>query len=105
MEFLPILSLFRDKYEPSNLPYHLIVPSLPGYTFSSGPPQDREFRSTDVARILNQLMVNLGFEKGYVAQGGDVGSRIARVLGAKYDSCKGLFASWASVGISMACRD
>lgn len=34
-------------------------------------------------------MVNLGFESGYVAQGGDVGSKISRILGAKHDSCKG----------------
>ncbi|EEA28094.1 hypothetical protein EYB25_000964 [Talaromyces marneffei] len=88
LEFLPLLTIFRKKYEPSTLPYHLIVPSLPGYTFSSGPPVDRDFTSPDAARILNQVMVNLGFESGYVAQGGDVGSKISRVLGAKYDSCK-----------------
>jgi microsomal epoxide hydrolase len=91
LEFLPLLSLFREKYEPSTLPYHLIVPSLPGYTFSSGPPVDRDFTSPDAARILNQVMVNLGFGGGYVAQGGDVGSKISRLLGAKYDSCKGKY--------------
>lgn len=43
----------------------------------------------DVARIFDQLMIGLGFENGYVAQGGDVGSNIARILAVKYDSCKG----------------
>lgn len=38
---------------------------------------------------MNQVMVNLGFESGYVAQGGDIGSRISRLLGVQYDSCKG----------------
>jgi hypothetical protein len=34
-------------------------------------------------------MTTLGFgESGYVAQGGDIGSRIARFLGANYDECK-----------------
>lgn len=65
------------------------MPSLPGYTFSSGPPVDRNFSSSDAARIMNQVMVNLGFESGYVAQGGDIGSRISRLLGVQYDSCKG----------------
>lgn len=72
------------------------MPSLPGYTFSSGPPVDRDFTSPDAARILNQVMVNLGFGNGYVAQGGDVGSKISRILGAKYDSCKGKWAQTES---------
>ncbi|EED23533.1 epoxide hydrolase, putative [Talaromyces stipitatus ATCC 10500] len=95
LEFLPLLSLFREKYEPTTLPYHLIVPSLPGYTFSSDLPADRDFTSPDAARILNQLMVNLGFGNGYVVQGGDVGSKIGRILGAKYDSCKAVHLNFA----------
>lgn len=89
LEFLPILDMFRQEYTPSTLPYHLIVPSLPGYTFSSGPPLDRTFTTTDIARVLDQLMKDLGFESGYVAQGGDIGSRIARGLAVDHESCKG----------------
>jgi microsomal epoxide hydrolase len=70
-----------------------VVPSLPGYTFSSGPPLDRDFTTLDVARITNQLMVNLGFENGYVAQGGDVGAGVGRILGVSYEPCKGMFLS------------
>ncbi|KAJ5624140.1 Alpha/Beta hydrolase protein [Penicillium lagena] len=88
LEFLPMLQLFREEYTPTTLPYHLIVPSLPGYTFSSGPPLDRNFEITDVARIMDQLMKDVGFESGYVAQGGDIGSRIARNLAVDHDSCK-----------------
>ncbi|KAJ5614431.1 hypothetical protein N7528_008085 [Penicillium herquei] len=88
LEFLSILELFRNEYTPSTLPYHLIVPSLPGYTFSSGPPLDRNFGTQDIARVLDQLMRNIGFESGYVAQGGDIGSRIARELVVDYESCK-----------------
>lgn len=43
----------------------------------------------DVARVLDQLMRNIGFESGYVAQGGDIGSRICRELAVDYESCKG----------------
>jgi cytidylate kinase len=32
-------------------------------------------------RVLDQLMKDIGFESGYVVQGGDIGSRIARHLG------------------------
>lgn len=67
------------------------MPSLPGYTLSSGPPLDRNFGYNDAARVLDRLMVGpLGFESGYVVQGGDVGSAIARCLGSgSYESCKG----------------
>ncbi|KAJ5154491.1 uncharacterized protein N7500_009930 [Penicillium coprophilum] len=88
LEFLPILQKFREEYTPETLPYHLIVPSLPGFTFSSGPPLDRDFEIADIARVLDQLMKGLGFGSGYVAQGGDIGSRIARHLGVEHESCK-----------------
>ncbi|KAL6240140.1 hypothetical protein BDW75DRAFT_197076 [Aspergillus navahoensis] len=87
-EFLPLLQLFKDEYSPSTLPYHLIVPSLPGYTFSSGPPLDKNFVNADSARIVDQLMRVLGFASGYVSQGGDIGSMVARILAVHYDSCK-----------------
>ena len=82
LEFLPILRILAGKYTPETLPYHIIVPSLPGYTLSSPPPKDKDFRIEDAATILDTLMRQLGFEKsGYVVQGGDVGSKLARVLG------------------------
>ncbi|KAF2091834.1 alpha/beta-hydrolase [Saccharata proteae CBS 121410] len=88
LEFLPMLSLIKKRFSPSELPYHLIVPSLPGYAFSSQPPLDKNFRGEDAARIMNKLMIQLGFESGYIAQGGDIGSFIARILAARYESCK-----------------
>lgn len=69
----------------------MIVPSLPGYAFSSPPPLDREFAVSDIAVVVDQLMKDLGFEEGYVAQGGDIGSRVTKVLGGDdFPSCKGL---------------
>jgi microsomal epoxide hydrolase len=79
----------RTQYSPKDLPFHLIVPSLPGYGFSSGPPLYRNFTMLDAADIMNSLMLELGFgATGYVAQGGDVGSRLSRLLGAKHEACK-----------------
>jgi microsomal epoxide hydrolase len=86
LEFLPMLSLISSQYTPETLPYHFIVPSLPGYAFSSKPPLDRDFRIQDIARLMNSLMTQLGFEK-YVVQGGDIGSKVARVLVAEHPSC------------------
>lgn len=89
MEFLPLLGLFREKYTPETLKYHLIIPSLPGYTLSSGQAVKHDFSQADAARIMDTLMRHLGFGDGYVAQGGDVGSRVGRIMAAQYESCKG----------------
>jgi microsomal epoxide hydrolase len=87
VEFLPLLDLLRKKYTPDTLPFHAVVPSLPGYTLSAGPPLDRNFHVKDAARYMNRLMVQLGFGGGYVAQGGDVGYVIASILSG-YEECK-----------------
>lgn len=70
LEFLPIMSILRERYTPATLPYHIIVSSLPGYAFSSAPPLDRDFQLQDIARLMNKLMLQLGFEHGYAVQGG-----------------------------------
>ncbi|KAL4723007.1 hypothetical protein ACLX1H_010248 [Fusarium chlamydosporum] len=90
LEFLPILSRLSAKYSPDNLPYHIIVPSLPGYGYSSAPPLDQDFRLENAAQIFDSLMVQLGFGNGYVVQGGDVGSKIARVLGGTFPRAKAI---------------
>jgi microsomal epoxide hydrolase len=87
LEFLPILSLLKARYAEEEPPYHFIVPSSPGYAFSSPPPLDRDFRIEDVARVMNHLMVDLGFGSGYVVQGGDIGSKVARAIAAEHESC------------------
>lgn len=88
LEFLSVCDVFRQKYSEGDLPVHIIVPSLPGYGYSSGPPLDRDYTVFDLARIIDQLMKGLGFEDGYISQGGDIGSMVSRVLGGKYNACK-----------------
>jgi microsomal epoxide hydrolase len=89
LEFLPLLSILSTRYNPTTLPYHIVVPSLPGYAFSSPAPLNRDFQLQDVARLLNTLMVQLGFADGYVVQGGDIGSQIGRILVSEHANCKG----------------
>lgn len=88
LEFLQILDIAKKQYSPADLPFHIIVPSLPGYTYSSGPPLDVNYTTKEAAQCLDQLMVNLGFGSGYLAQGGDVGSGICRWQANTCDSCK-----------------
>lgn len=89
VEFLPAIGLLREKYNAETLPFHIIVPSLPGYVFSSGPPQDTDWVAEDAARVINNAMKALGFTR-YVVQGGDVGSLIASALATNYDSVIGI---------------
>lgn len=88
IEFLPMLDLFRKQFTPNTLAHHFIVPSLPGYTFSDPPPMDTDFRIEDVARVLNSLAIGVGFGDGYVVQGGDIGSKVGRIMAAVHDECK-----------------
>jgi microsomal epoxide hydrolase len=88
IEFLPMLELIRKQYSAKELPYHIIVPSLPGYPLSPR-PVDKDWTIEDSSAVLNQLMLNLGFEK-YLAQGGDVGSFNARVSAQNHNACVGI---------------
>ena len=79
---------FKSKYDENSLPFHIIVPSLPGYGYSNGPPIDKNFTTEGIARTMDKLMIGLGFGDGYVTQGGDIGSFVSRVLGTISNSCK-----------------
>lgn len=90
IELLPMMQLLVDKYTPETLPYHVVVPSLPDYGLSGGPSRDIEITLDHAARIMHQLMMDLGFSKGYIAQGGDLGSLLARIMSVNYKECKAL---------------
>lgn len=84
-----MLELFRQKYTPETLPFHLVIPSLPGFTLSGIPKLSNDISQVDVARIVDSLMKQIGFGTGYVAQGGDVGSRVSRIIAVDHEACKG----------------
>ena len=90
LEFLGILDVLKSKYKPHELPYHVVVPSLPGYAYSTGPPLGKNWVMQDMARIVDKLMVGLGFGSGYVSQGGDIGATVARILAVKHPACKAM---------------
>ncbi|KAF5577179.1 epoxide hydrolase [Fusarium pseudoanthophilum] len=92
VEFLPMLDLIRQKYTPDNLPYHIIVPDLIGFGFSSRPPLDKDFNVMDNARILVKFMRVLGFTSecgGYMIHGGDLGSIVGpKVAALDPETCR-----------------
>ncbi|HEV7565543.1 MAG TPA: epoxide hydrolase [Microbacteriaceae bacterium] len=71
-EMLPLVDRLGEHFD-------LVVPSLPGYAFSSRPDRvgvNREY----VARLWHQLMQGLGYER-YGAAGGDFGAGVATYMG------------------------
>ncbi|KAK7700198.1 hypothetical protein SLS57_012175 [Botryosphaeria dothidea] len=85
IEFLPILLKVLDQYadKPSELPFHIIVPSLSGFGFSSPPSETKDFSPIDQARVLVKMMTALGFDR-FVAQGGDLGSFVATAMAVQH---------------------
>ena len=87
---MDILDILKNKYSAKDLPYHVIVASLPGYAYSSGPPLEKDYGVDIAAGALHNLMIGLGFGSGYLAHGGDLGSFMSRILATKYEACKGM---------------
>lgn len=58
--------------------FHVICPSLPGYGFS-GKPQTAGWGVDKIARVWDELMARLGYER-YLAQGGDWGSAVTHAI-------------------------
>jgi pimeloyl-ACP methyl ester carboxylesterase len=59
--------------------FHLVLPSLPGYGFSSE-PTELGFDAARTARAWAELMHRLGYDR-YVGQGGDVGALVTDLMG------------------------
>src|SRR5262245_23625752 len=59
--------------------FHLVLPSLPGYGFSSK-PTELGWESGRIARAWQVLVKRLGYTH-YVAQGGDVGASVTDAMG------------------------
>jgi pimeloyl-ACP methyl ester carboxylesterase len=59
--------------------FHLVLPSLPGYGYSSQ-PTELGWNLGRVARAWAELMKRLGYTR-YVAQGGDVGAGVTDAMG------------------------
>jgi pimeloyl-ACP methyl ester carboxylesterase len=59
--------------------FHLVLPSLPGYGFSSE-PAEVGWNPDRVAQAWAELMRRLGYTR-YVAQGGDVGASVTDAIG------------------------
>jgi pimeloyl-ACP methyl ester carboxylesterase len=80
--------------------FTVIVPSLPGYGFSSKP--QRPIGPRSVARLFDTLMTEELMLPNYIAQGGDWGSSISGWMGYEGKGCRGVHLNmfgWRSPGV------
>ncbi|KAI5118328.1 hypothetical protein M0805_006610 [Coniferiporia weirii] len=83
--FLEAIKLIPNLTSPptsENPAFHVVVISLPGYTFSEA-PHKKGFAIAQFAEAGHNLMLALGYEQ-YVVQGGDWGSVIASEISLRY---------------------
>lgn len=69
---------FLDVLEPLRADFHLVVPSLPGFTFS-GQTAERGWHPRRIAAALAEVLTRLGYDR-YGLQGGDWGSLVSANL-------------------------
>lgn len=91
LDIIPLLAKGNDK-----VALEVVVPSLPGYGFSSAPAREG-FNCKEAAGVLHSLMARLGHSQ-FLAQGGDWGSLVTTSLATLFPhSVLGLHINMAGV--------
>ncbi|KAJ6577917.1 Alpha/Beta hydrolase protein [Mycena capillaripes] len=79
-EFSPVIKPLTERSTANsagrNVSYHVVVPSLPGFTFSSPPPEN--WTNSDSARIFNTLMTEVLGYSTYAVSGTDWRNKTSR---------------------------
>ncbi len=87
--FLEIVPLIERMTEPEKFggraddACHLVIPSLPGFGFSSPARTLEGYTGAAIADLWARLMASLGYER-FFASGGDIGARVTSWLGARH---------------------
>ena len=87
LEFLPVITKLREKAVTTagkSVTFDVVVPSLPGFAFSSAPPVN--WTVDDTARILHTLMTEALGYKTFSVHGTDWGSAVAYSLYANFNT-------------------
>lgn len=85
-EFMPIIDSLTTntcntsgkKNQSSVVAFDVVIPSLPGFAFSSAPPAN--WTLDDTARVFNSLMTDVLGYKTYAAHGTDFGAMLSYSL-------------------------
>ncbi|KAJ7162091.1 Alpha/Beta hydrolase protein [Mycena filopes] len=85
-EFLPIIKPLTQtaNINGTSVSYNVVVPSLPGFLFSSPPPTN--WTTDDTARIFNTLMTDVLGYKTYALYGTDWGSVVGYSLYSSFNT-------------------
>ena len=88
LEFAPIIKPLTTKTATSStgrpVSFDVIIPSLPGFAFSSPPPAN--WTNDDTARLFNTLMTSVLGYKTYATHGTDWGADVAYSLYDNFNS-------------------
>lgn len=79
VDFLDVIAPLSDPQSPVDPAFHLVIPSLPGFGFST-PLRGPGMSAAAMAAVLAELMTCLGYER-FGVQGYDAGSWVAPELG------------------------
>src|SRR5579871_5509314 len=87
--FLEIVPLIERMTQPERFggraedACHLVIPSLPGFGFSSPARTLEGYTAAAIADLWARAMTSLGYER-FFASGGDVGARVTSWLGVRH---------------------
>ncbi|EJD51852.1 alpha/beta-hydrolase [Auricularia subglabra TFB-10046 SS5] len=85
-DFHKVIEPLTRPTVPGSQPFHVVIPSLPGYFLSTYPARSG-FTLVDTARIFHKLMTQvLGYER-FMCQGGDWGYYILRAMVSMPETC------------------
>ncbi|KAF2214260.1 hypothetical protein CERZMDRAFT_37823 [Cercospora zeae-maydis SCOH1-5] len=102
--FYEFSDVIKPLTEGEGQKFHCVVPSLPGFCFSSAPPR-KGWTVKDTARVLDELMQRLGYTE-YAVQAGDWGAMVARELGATFAGrCKVMHLNWCPGALPEGVQD
>ncbi|KAL1669748.1 Alpha/Beta hydrolase protein [Schizophyllum commune] len=97
--FMEVENLLKLTEPEGDFPgFHIVAPSIPGFTFSS-PPKSQSFSLGSVSSIYHKLMKILGYDH-YLLQGGDWGSLITRIMAIQHpEACVGIHLNFLVAGL------
>jgi pimeloyl-ACP methyl ester carboxylesterase len=81
LEFVPLIKPLTLKATTSTgkpVSFHAIVPSLPGYGFSTQPPEN--WTADDTARVYHTLMTDVLGYRTFATHGTDLGAPVSYTL-------------------------
>ena len=85
-EFFSLVEPLTNPPNPDDPAFHVIIPSIPGFLFSSTPKR-AGWTVADTACIFDILLTSVLGYSSYVCQGGDWGSIIAPII-SDYPNCR-----------------